>query len=167
MGPEIMSRLDTLLISTTDLAGLFSVSPQRVRDLAREGIIPRASSNGGNRGGGLYPFGESVRGYLAFVNRTPKTAGKDALIAEQTRKLRLENDTREAEICDTVAVIALADAMIGAVESEVADFPKRATKDRELRARLEREIDASVARIKVGMAAVLNEALVAGEIEED
>ena len=54
------------------------------------------------------------------LHRTPKTAGKDALIVGQTWKLRIENGAREAGILDTDAVIASADAMIGSDESDIA-----------------------------------------------
>lgn len=54
--------MDEILVPASVLAACFELTEARIRQLVKEGVIPRAKR-------GLYPLIAAVRGYLAFKRR--------------------------------------------------------------------------------------------------
>ncbi len=77
------------------LAKLFDLTERRVQQLARDGIIPKATR-------GQYPLIESVRGYVRFLQERAQGEGpgniKDSIREQQLRRIRIENDARERQL---------------------------------------------------------------------
>ena len=76
------------------ISKLFNLTPRRVQQLAKEGIIPKA-------GRGKYPLAASVRGYITYLQgkvENPDADGRINLNEERARKLRAEADLAEMEV---------------------------------------------------------------------
>lgn len=121
-------------------ARLFNLTPRRVQQLAKDGVIPRA-------GRGEYPLLASVRGYVDFLQKAAagqnrKTFDKgerERLASEQADKVAIENATKRGElvrredveqvVTEMVALLASQlDGVAGRVANEVAatNEPSRA-----------------------------------------
>lgn len=89
---------ETGLYPVEMMARVVNVSPRRVQQLAKTGIIPPAQQ-------GRYALAESVNGYVRYLQaqaqaqrRAPDELGqqRESLLRERHRRLKLENDQREA-----------------------------------------------------------------------
>jgi len=104
-------------VRAANLARLLSLSERRLQQLAREGVLPRA-------GRGVYPFAESIRAYVDYLQQTGVVDGVDpdrlepfkrrAHYQAEVEKLTLGVKSREliqraeverefARICDVMA----------------------------------------------------------------
>ena len=83
------------LVKVDVLAKLFSLTPRRVQQLAKEGVIPRT-------GRGEYELGPAVQGYVRFLQEraagAPSAEGGGDLLAERTKGMRLSNELTEIEL---------------------------------------------------------------------
>ncbi|WP_299084139.1 terminase small subunit, Nu1 [uncultured Ruegeria sp.] len=92
-------------------AKLFNLTPRRIQQLAKEGIIPKASR-------GQYELAPVVRGYVAYLQaklENPSFAEKISLNAERARKTKAEADKAEMEAAkmrgDLVDAIEMREAL--------------------------------------------------------
>lgn len=86
--PDDPVDLEKLIVSVAELAEIFDVTPQWLRQLAREGALPTPRA-------GMLPFAETVRRYLSHLRRRALRNGNEVIaahvetiIAEQGAQLR-------------------------------------------------------------------------------
>lgn len=94
--PEALEYVTQRVVSKT-----LGVSGNTVRSLTHKGVIPRANSEAG---AARYNLAEVLSAYIAYKTgrRGDKVehGSRTDLIAEQTRKLKLENAKREGSVID-------------------------------------------------------------------
>lgn len=91
MSKESLANLE---VKSGDLADLFGITERWVRDLAREGVIPKTGTN-------KYVLGDAVKGYLNFLKEQAEKAKRAPvadLDAESTRLKRAQADKTELEV---------------------------------------------------------------------
>lgn len=123
-----------------EAAGLLGITRQRLAQIQKSGHIPPGTT---------LPLCHWVRGHAESLKRQgrPGSDVKTALVEEQTRRLRLENDTTEGNLVDMELVIDLTKIWAGAVQSELANWSARITRDPKLRAQIDDQADQSLRRI--------------------
>ncbi|KAB2681388.1 hypothetical protein [Brucella pseudintermedia] len=86
-------------IPARSLGALLGLSLERLRQLARQGVIPTAN-------GGAYPLVASVQGYIRFLRDSPgRTDGAGAALADaKRRETELRNSRTAATLIETSAV---------------------------------------------------------------
>ncbi|MBN9062182.1 MAG: hypothetical protein J0H41_07045 [Rhizobiales bacterium] len=110
-----------------------------MEQLAAQGVIPR-------RAKGKFPLFAGVKAYVAWIKdeqrRASKTAADAGLKSARQREIELRIAEREHRLIDVEEHDAVLDEICGIYNSALVGLPARMTRDRELRARLETEIDA-------------------------
>lgn len=147
-------------VSAAELGAILASPPfsdRWVRELAEKGYLVRAKY-------ARYDLAKSVQGYLRFVRETEVKAvetaatSREAFESERARKLKLENDQRQALLVDTNDALAAIDHIFGQVRTALAGLPPRITEDVAERRRIENAIDATLAdlsgRLDEGCAAL-------------
>lgn len=127
-----------------ELVGLNRIS---VFNLCRDGTLPALENS-------VMPLGAAMKAYVQHCKGERKkhsqTNQRAGLLEEQTRKLRLDNDLKEGTLCDTEHLFNSMKTFVGLVQSEMANWSARASKDPAVRAAIEKEVVQSLERIKVG-----------------
>lgn len=134
-------------ISAAELGAILASPPfgdRWLRELADKGYLVKV-------GRARYDLAKSVQGYIRFVRETEVTAAvsastsREAFEAERARKLKLENDQRQAMLVETPDALAAIDHIFGQVRTALAGLPARITEDVAERRRIENAIDATLA----------------------
>lgn len=151
-------------VTVAEAAELLAVTHAHVHNMSKDGTIPPIEN-------GRLPLKKTVNAYVQHCRGERKkntvAGNRTGLIEEQTRKLKLENDAKEGLICDTDSVVDLSKTFVGAVQSELANWPARVTRDPSLRASLEKEVAASMSRIKDSVIKATNEIFASSDETED
>jgi phage terminase Nu1 subunit (DNA packaging protein) len=137
-------------VSGEFLGRVFGKTDRWVRVLADKGIFSKVSY-------GKYDLAKSVQAYVKHVVESEIDAlgqeiGSDsdtdspavsrgAWEAERARKLKLENDEREALLVKTPDALAAIDHIFGLVRTALSGIPARLTDDVQERRRLETQFD--------------------------
>ena len=136
--------------AASEIAGLFGVSPRRVRQLAAEQHIRPVRR-------GEYPLSPLC---LAFLKQAAADdAGADerkaraAMAAARARQIAIRNAREEGELIPTAEAVAYAQAVVGALISQMNGLPARLTRD----PRERRKIEAVLDEIRNRVAAVIAE----------
>jgi phage terminase Nu1 subunit (DNA packaging protein) len=105
-------------VEVGQVASLLNLTPRRVQQLAKEGVIPKAER-------GRYQIAGCVRGYIAFLQKTAETAQARAaqpvfvdLQKERARKTAAEAELAEIEVAKArgeVVLVADYEAALGTV----------------------------------------------------
>lgn len=84
--------VDGPLVPVGTLARLFNLTDRRVQQLARDGIIPKATR-------GKYPLAQSIQGYVRYLQERAfsKELGTTDLHTEQVRLKRAQAEEKEIE----------------------------------------------------------------------
>jgi hypothetical protein len=122
-----------------DMAGrLLMVSGERVRQLAKEGWIRKASP-------GKYNLVEVVQGYIRFRNdadrRSTKTASDSRLRDARTREVELKTAQREGRLIELDDHLEAVDEIVGIMLTGLSGLPARVTRDLQVRRDIERAIN--------------------------
>lgn len=134
---------DPNIVTAARLAGVLGGSTpftdRWLRELADRGYLVKA-------GRACYDLAGSVQGYIRFVRETEvkpasSTEARTDFDFERARKLKLENDEREAKLIDIDLAIGAVDLIVGMMRTDLAGVPARITEDVELRRRAEDAID--------------------------
>ncbi|OYW56794.1 MAG: hypothetical protein B7Y80_01545 [Hyphomicrobium sp. 32-62-53] len=134
-------------VSAAELGAILASPPlgdRWLRELADRGFLVKV-------GRARYDLAKSVQGYLRFVRETEVTAAvtaatsREAFEAERARKLKLENDQRQAMLVETPDALAAIDHIFGQVRTALAGLPPRISEDVAERRRIENAIDATLA----------------------
>lgn len=147
-GAEKLAPAETATgISAAELGAILAAPPlgdRWLRELADRGFLVKV-------GRARYDLAKSVQGYLRFVRETEVTAAvtaatsREAFEAERARKLKLENDQRQAMLVETPDALAAIDHIFGQVRTALAGLPPRISEDVAERRRIENAIDATLA----------------------
>lgn len=142
--PEMPSGKDApTTVSAAELAAILADPPfsdRWLRELADQGYLVKA-------GRGTYELAASVKGYVRYVLETEvrqasePTGSREQFEAERARKLKLENDTREALLIETQDVLAAIDHIFGEMRTALSGIAAKATDDVSLRRRIDDAID--------------------------
>lgn len=129
------------IVSAARLGEVLGIGDRWVRELADQGFIVKA-------GYGEYALEASVQGYIRFVResevgKVSDTAARSRELfeAERARKLKLDNDTREALLTETETAIVALDIIVGTIRTGLSGVAARVTDDVAERRRIDDEID--------------------------
>jgi len=136
-------------IPTADAARLLMISAERIRQLQKDGYIPR-----GKRG--HVSLVGAVQGYIRFRDDADRRANKSAAESRvrdaRAKEIELRNAVRLRELVPVEEATAALDLTFGAMVAELDGLPARITRDMPLRRKIDDEIIAAryrmVARIK-------------------
>lgn len=133
-----------------EVAGrLLKVSAERVRQLIKDGYIPRVAP-------GRTTVVGAVHGYIAFRDDADRRATKSAADSRvrDARALEIEQRValRNREIIPLEDAVAALDFLAGKVREELTGMPARVTRDLGLRRTLEAEVNGSLKRIAEAVA---------------
>jgi Phage DNA packaging protein, Nu1 subunit of terminase len=99
------------------IARLFNLTPRRVQQLAKDGVIPKAAR-------GEYALAPAVRGYISFLQdrlENPGSESKISLNAERARKTKAEADIAEMEAAKRKGELIAADEVAEAWQIIMAE----------------------------------------------
>lgn len=153
---------DELPLETTteEVAKVCGVSVHQIWSYQRDGVCPRGKSKGRS------PLHATVQGIIKHNQSLARAKGrgdaKGALVEEQTRKLKLENDVKEGLLVDMALAVEAVKTLAGVVQSELANWPARMTRNNP-----EMEVAASLDRIRKTADDAINDLLgVVDEMED-
>lgn len=128
-------------VSTTQICTAFGIGERWLRQLSDQGVMTKVKY-------GVWDLPSSIQGYVRWrleseLKHAPAPLGspKDDFERERARKLKLENDQKEALLIETADVLAAIDHIVGDIRTGLAGIPARFTRDLGERRRLEDEID--------------------------
>ena len=106
----------TGLIPARSLGALLGLSLERLRQLARQGVIPTAN-------GGAYPLVASAQGYIRFLRDGPgRTDGAATALAEaKRREVELRNRRATSSAVETATVEAFLSGTLATLRAEVRE----------------------------------------------
>ena len=133
------------LIAIGQAARLLMISDERVRQLQKQGYIPRAPKRG------VVPLVGAVQGYLRYLKdeerQTSKSAAASRVTDARTREIELRIAERQRDLIPQEDARAVIGEMAAMLKAEFVGLPARVTRDLDLRRTLEQEVDASFARL--------------------
>jgi hypothetical protein len=123
---------------TADMAGrLIMKSGERVRQLAKEGWIPKHGTGQGAR----YALVDVVQGYIRFRDdvdrRGQKTAAATRISDARAREIELRTAIREGRLIDLDEALDAVEELIGLLRTELSGLPARCTRDLQIRRTIE------------------------------
>lgn len=126
------------LISVTSFAAFTDYTPTYIRQLQREGSLPRGSR-------GTIPFVAGVRSMIRFLRdserRSSKTAADSRVRDARAREIELRNLENEKRLCETEDVNGLVDEMVGTFRAELAGLSARVTRDLQFRRTIDQALN--------------------------
>ena len=133
------------LIAIGQAARLLMISDERVRQLQKQGYIPRAPKRG------VVPLVGAVQGYLRYLKDEERQSSKSAAASRvtdaRTREIELRIAERQRDLIPQEDASAVIGEMAAMLKAEFVGLPARVTRDLDLRRTLEQEVDASFARL--------------------
>ncbi|MCA1419480.1 hypothetical protein [Bradyrhizobium sp. BRP23] len=124
-------------VSVTEFAAFADYTPTYIRQLQREGSLPRGSR-------GMIPFIAGVRALIRFLRdserRSSKTAADSRVRDARAREIELRNLENERRLVQVEDVNGLVDEMVGTFRSELAGLAPRVTRDLTLRRTIDRAL---------------------------
>ena len=125
------------MVSTKAAAEILALTPRRLQQLVSEGALASA-------GRGRFRLGPLVQSYAGHLRKQLEEAREDdsddAIRFERARKLRIENDREERLLIETEEAIATLEDIVGTIRAELSGLPVRATRDMDLRRKLEKDV---------------------------
>ena len=133
------------LIAIGQAARLLMISDERVRQLQKQGYIPRAPKRG------VVPLVGAVQGYLRYLKDEERQSSKSAAASRvtdaRTREIELRIAERQRDLIPQEDARAVIGEMAAMLKAEFVGLPARVTRDLDLRRTLEQEVDDSFARL--------------------
>lgn len=130
-------------IPVSQAASLVMLTPERLRQLAAAGYIPRAVK-------GRYPLVDVVQGYIRFLKdeerRTSKVQAESGLKAARQREVELRIAREEARLVEMEDVEATVSSIFATLRAELSGVPAAVTRDHALRDAIEKAHNAAFAR---------------------
>ncbi|MDD7973195.1 hypothetical protein [Roseinatronobacter alkalisoli] len=143
--PEDAGTRTTTEIQTSAAARLLMISAERVRQLIKDGYIPRGSQRGH-----VHLVG-AVQGYLKFRDDADRRANKSAADSRvrdaRAKEIELRNSVRLRELIPVDEATEIIDEYFAAVVSELDGMAARITRDMPMRRKIEAEIRAARSRM--------------------
>jgi hypothetical protein len=132
------------LITVTAFAAFADYTPTYIRQLQREGSLPRGGRN-------QIPFVAGVRALIRFLRdserRSSKTAADSRVRDARAREIELRNLENEKRLCEVEDVNGLVDEMVGTFRSELAGLSARVTRDLQFRRTIDQALNDILRRI--------------------
>lgn len=125
-------------LMTAEMAGrLLMKSGERIRQLVREGWIPKHGTGANTR----YALVDVVQGYIRFRDdvekRATKTAAATRISDARAREIELRTAIREGHLIDLDEAIEAVEELMGLLRSELSGLPARCTRDLQVRRTIE------------------------------
>jgi len=139
-----MTKSTISSISQATLAKLLMLSTRQIRNLTRDGVIPRLRN-------GTYATGPSIQAYFSHLEqaaerRHARSADLDRLRSARAREIELRIAEKEKRLCDTEMVFNAIREILNVVRDEFGPLAANFTAGPEKRARLQGELDDIFAR---------------------
>lgn len=137
------------IVSSSELAAVFGLTERRIQQLEAESVFTNVGKGRSKR----FVLSDAVQAMqrksemAAAEAAQSASSSREMFEAERARKLKLENDQREALLVETPDALAAIDAIFGEVRTALAGIPARYTEDLAERRRLEDAIDTTLADI--------------------
>ncbi|WP_213257257.1 hypothetical protein [Bradyrhizobium sp. sBnM-33] len=132
------------LITSALAARLLMVSPERIRQLSKEGWIER-------QGRDQFFLVDVVQGYIRLRNDSDRRAQKSAADSRvrdaRAREIELRNATRERRLMEIDEAMAIVEDMIGLFRAQTAGLPARVTRDLQFRRTIETAVNDILERV--------------------
>ena len=126
-------------VTLAEAMALLQLSKQRLGQLVKDGWIKRPPSRG------RYGLADVVQGYIRFLRddarRSSKSAAHSRLQDVRVRKEELAIAERERELVPLADAMNVIDRLNGGMIAGIRALPARLTRDVEMRARMQQEID--------------------------
>jgi hypothetical protein len=125
-------------LMTAEMAGrLLMKTGERIRQLVREGWIPKHGSGANTR----YALVDVVQGYIRFRDdverRQTKTAAATRISDARAREIELRTAIREGRLIDLDEATEAVEDLVGLLRSELSGLPARCTRDLQVRRTIE------------------------------
>lgn len=125
-------------VSGRALGAMLGITDRWVRELEKQGVLTKA-------GRGKYVLGTSVQSFIAWRLRTEVEkrdgGGRDSLRERREAEIAQRMAMRDRELIDIDEHDAVLDEVLGLVVAAMVGMPARVTRDRDLRKKIETEID--------------------------
>lgn len=132
------------------LATLLMLSKERVRQLVKDGHIPKGQRN-------TYSILKAVQGYIAFLKdeerRTSKAQAESGLKASRQAEIDMRIAERRRELIETKEAGLILSGIVGIINAEMNGFAARVTRDVPLRREIEKNLNEAFERIDRALAA--------------
>lgn len=121
-----------------DLATLLGVSARWLQSLVKQGVLPKSKR-------GKYPVAECVQAYMNWrleneIERL-QLRTKDSLRDTREAEIAQRMAMRDRELIDIDEHDAVLDEVVGIINAGLVGLPARVTRDRQMRKKIEAEID--------------------------
>lgn len=160
----IISKSEDGLLSTSEMADLLLIGPERVRQLVKGGHIPRVKR-------GRFDPETVVRSYIRYLKDEERRSSKSAAASriQDIRAEKMEHDLKVArrEYLPRDDMETTVDAMAAAVINEVAGLGARVTRDPVMKTAIDTETDNALNRIADKLARLAGAALEGGEADPE
>lgn len=117
---------------------LVMLSNERIRQLVRDGYIPKPAKNS-------YPLVGVVQGYIRFLRdedrRSSKVASESGLKKARQEEIEMRMAERRRELIARPEAEAAMDEVVGQINQEFSGFAARVTRDPALRRQIETKLD--------------------------
>lgn len=136
--PAAPPQREAGMITVQEAAALLMRTPERIRQLVREGWIPKPSKN-------MYPLVGVVQGYVRYRDdhdrRAQKTAAASRVSDARAREIELRIQEKENTLIELEEAVTMVDIVIGVFRSELAGVPSKLTRNLAERRKIHREVD--------------------------
>lgn len=137
-------------IISLDVAGrLLKLTPERIRQLMKDGYIPRDKP-------GRVSLVGAVQGYVQFLkdlaSKTTKTAADSRVRDARAQEIEMRNAERMRKLIPVEDASAALDHLLGVVNEQLNGLPARITRDLEQRRKIEAEVNAAKEKIAKALA---------------
>lgn len=136
-------------ITLDQASRLLMLSNERIRQLVKEGYIPKPSKNS-------YPLVGVVQGYIRFLRdedrRSSKVKADSDLKKARERQIALKTARDEAVLVPIEEARAYVQAIVGTLISSIASLPAQVTRNPDDRRRFETAIDGVRAEVAKAIA---------------
>lgn len=150
MGISMQKVAENETIGLERLATLLMLSKERVRQLVKDGHIPKGQRN-------TYSIIKAVQGYIAFLKdeerRTSKAQAESGLKASRQAEIDMRIAERRRDLIETKEADLIMQKLVGVINTEMNGFAARVTRDVPLRREIEKNLDEAFERIDGALAA--------------
>ncbi len=141
------------LITVDQAAALLTITPTYLRQLCRDGRIPRPAR-------GMVPLVACVQGYIRWLKdeerRTSKTAEAAAVHRARAREIELRIAREQGQLVELADAEAIFSDVMGTWRTELAGLGAAVTRDLTIRQRIDDHIEGAVARARAKFSAERN-----------
>lgn len=128
------------LVLMSQLANLIGITTERIRQLQRDGDMPRCPERG------MIHLVQGVQAYIAFLKKgaaaeNNRSSAESRVRDARAREIEIRTAEREKHLISTTEAIGVMDEVLGGFLSELAGLPARVSRDREVRLKIETEIN--------------------------